>query len=197
MAKEQTVNLRCSFCGKNQREVKKLIAGPTVYICDECIGLCNDIIAEEVYPPEVADGTGGRTKLRFRIERLKREASWLSDCLQQFGAEFPESVRRAISAVLAAPEDLASAERVWDSAPAHRIPAWLGPPLERLTRIQEVLDGHRSAVERLVPPERMVALHGCLGQLSRLREELVAAAPGGPLPPTMAFEQRPRSPLLD
>src|SRR6201994_4065291 len=41
-------NLSCSFCGKNQKEVKKLIAGPTVYICDECIGLCNDIIAEEI-----------------------------------------------------------------------------------------------------------------------------------------------------
>jgi ATP-dependent Clp protease ATP-binding subunit ClpX len=39
--------LRCSFCGKSQREVKKLIAGPGVYICDECIELCNDIIAEE------------------------------------------------------------------------------------------------------------------------------------------------------
>ena len=41
-------NLCCSFCGKSQKEVKKLIAGPTVYICDECIGLCNDIIAEEL-----------------------------------------------------------------------------------------------------------------------------------------------------
>ena len=41
-------NLSCSFCGKSQKEVKKLIAGPTVYICDECIALCNDIIAEEV-----------------------------------------------------------------------------------------------------------------------------------------------------
>ncbi|MCP4499495.1 MAG: ATP-dependent Clp protease ATP-binding subunit ClpX [Deltaproteobacteria bacterium] len=40
-------NLHCSFCGKSQREVKKLIAGPTVYICDECIQLCNEIIAEE------------------------------------------------------------------------------------------------------------------------------------------------------
>ena len=39
--------LFCSFCGKNQEEVKKLIAGPSVYICDECIELCNDIIAEE------------------------------------------------------------------------------------------------------------------------------------------------------
>ncbi len=40
-------NLFCSFCGKNQDEVRKLIAGPSVYICDECIELCNDIIAEE------------------------------------------------------------------------------------------------------------------------------------------------------
>jgi len=40
-------NLSCSFCGKSQKEVRKLIAGPTVYICDECIELCNDIIAEE------------------------------------------------------------------------------------------------------------------------------------------------------
>lgn len=40
-------NLCCSFCGKSQKEVKKLIAGPGVYICDECIDLCNDIIVEE------------------------------------------------------------------------------------------------------------------------------------------------------
>ena len=40
-------NLFCSFCGKNQKEVKKLIAGPAVYICDECIQLCSEIIAEE------------------------------------------------------------------------------------------------------------------------------------------------------
>src|SRR5690554_2923012 len=41
-------NLCCSFCGKSQHEVQKLIAGPTVYICDECIGLCGHIIDEEV-----------------------------------------------------------------------------------------------------------------------------------------------------
>ncbi|MFZ2807454.1 MAG: ATP-dependent Clp protease ATP-binding subunit ClpX [Desulfosalsimonadaceae bacterium] len=43
-----TDNLFCSFCGKNQQEVKKLIAGPAVYICDECIQLCSEIIEEEV-----------------------------------------------------------------------------------------------------------------------------------------------------
>ncbi len=45
--KEEGTNVACSFCGKSQKEVKKLIAGPTVYICDECIDLCNDIISEE------------------------------------------------------------------------------------------------------------------------------------------------------
>ena len=50
-------NLCCSFCGKSQKEVKKLIAGPTVYICDECIALCNDIIAEEVEKDEPSNGS--------------------------------------------------------------------------------------------------------------------------------------------
>jgi ATP-dependent Clp protease ATP-binding subunit ClpX len=44
---DRSGTLVCSFCGKSQDEVRKLIAGPTVYICDECIDLCNDIIAEE------------------------------------------------------------------------------------------------------------------------------------------------------
>ena len=54
---ESNGNLCCSFCGKSQKEVKKLIAGPTVYICDECIALCNDIIAEEVEKDEPAAGS--------------------------------------------------------------------------------------------------------------------------------------------
>jgi ATP-dependent Clp protease ATP-binding subunit ClpX len=44
--------IRCSFCNKNQRDVRKLIAGPTVYICDECVDICLDIIAEEREPEE-------------------------------------------------------------------------------------------------------------------------------------------------
>jgi ATP-dependent Clp protease ATP-binding subunit ClpX len=58
--KRDVHTLCCSFCGKSQKEVKKLIAGPTVYICDECIGLCNDIIAEEIDREEQKD-----TKLRI------------------------------------------------------------------------------------------------------------------------------------
>ena len=47
MAEDKEKSLLCSFCGKNQHEVKKLIAGPSVFVCDECIDLCNDIIKEE------------------------------------------------------------------------------------------------------------------------------------------------------
>ncbi|MEN9945595.1 MAG: ATP-dependent Clp protease ATP-binding subunit ClpX, partial [Pseudomonadota bacterium] len=47
--------LYCSFCGKSQNEVRKLIAGPSVFICDECIDLCNDIIRDEAQ----AEGTSG------------------------------------------------------------------------------------------------------------------------------------------
>ena len=50
MSKDKSENkntLYCSFCGKSQHEVKKLIAGPTVFICDECVELCMDIIKEE------------------------------------------------------------------------------------------------------------------------------------------------------
>jgi len=54
--------LSCSFCGKSQKEVRKLIAGPTVYICDECISLCNDIIAEELDSRDSPVGAGSLPK---------------------------------------------------------------------------------------------------------------------------------------
>ncbi len=50
---DKGTSLVCSFCGKSQHEVRKLVAGPTVFICDECIELCNDIIAEEYEAEEM------------------------------------------------------------------------------------------------------------------------------------------------
>ena len=47
-ASEGNEQLLCSFCGKSQRQVKKLIAGPGVYICDECVALCVEILEEEI-----------------------------------------------------------------------------------------------------------------------------------------------------
>ncbi len=53
--------LYCSFCGKSQHEVRKLIAGPSVYVCDECVDLCNDIIREEIkHLKEFKDAKGKR-----------------------------------------------------------------------------------------------------------------------------------------
>jgi len=67
--REDNANLSCSFCGKSQKEVKKLIAGPTVYICDECIELCNDIIAEE-YGQEEAPARSSRVPKPARSAML-------------------------------------------------------------------------------------------------------------------------------
>jgi len=52
MSNDSNDKLNCSFCGKVQDDVKKLIAGPSVYICNECVDLCNDIIDEETKSQE-------------------------------------------------------------------------------------------------------------------------------------------------
>jgi ATP-dependent Clp protease ATP-binding subunit ClpX len=62
-------DLLCSFCGKSQDEVKKLIAGPSVYICDECIQLCNEIIAEE-YGQETEKESASQLPKPYEIKEL-------------------------------------------------------------------------------------------------------------------------------
>src|SRR5574344_2575022 len=54
--------LKCSFCGKTQDQVKKLIAGPEVYICDECVELCNEILDEEFFENKDKDGATAEVK---------------------------------------------------------------------------------------------------------------------------------------
>jgi ATP-dependent Clp protease ATP-binding subunit ClpX len=71
--REDGGNLSCSFCGKSQKEVRKLIAGPTVYICDECIGLCNDIIAEESDRDDSAQKGAGPIPKPVEIKRVLDE----------------------------------------------------------------------------------------------------------------------------
>ena len=58
--------LKCSFCGKSQKQVKKLIAGGGVYICDECIELCNEIIEEELGAAQAAAAESEEKKLPRR-----------------------------------------------------------------------------------------------------------------------------------
>jgi ATP-dependent Clp protease ATP-binding subunit ClpX len=69
---DSTEDLLCSFCGKSQDEVKKLIAGPSVYICDECIQLCNEIIAED-YGHELETEAAGRLPKPFEIKAILDE----------------------------------------------------------------------------------------------------------------------------
>ncbi|MDT8317148.1 MAG: ATP-dependent Clp protease ATP-binding subunit ClpX [bacterium] len=64
-------NLVCSFCGKKQEEVKKLIAGPTVYICDECIELCNDIMLEELDQEDKGEDISSVPKPKELYEELQ------------------------------------------------------------------------------------------------------------------------------
>ena len=64
--------LYCSFCGKSQHEVRKLIAGPSVFICDECVELCNDIIREEIQEKSVG-GSGGSLPTPHEIKHILDE----------------------------------------------------------------------------------------------------------------------------
>src|SRR4051812_433646 len=76
--------LLCSFCGKSQRQVKKLIAGPGVYICDECIDLCNEIIDEELTAPP-----------SFDIENLQKPKE-IWEVLNEYGVG-QEAAKRTLS----------------------------------------------------------------------------------------------------
>jgi len=83
--RDDDANLSCSFCGKSQREVMKLIAGPTVYICDECIELCNEIIAGE-YDLNDAGLTASREEVEETASREEVEEKELN-CLGADGWE--------------------------------------------------------------------------------------------------------------
>ena len=52
MAKKSTSNVKCSFCGKMQDEVERIVAGPGVYICNECIDVCSNIVENDIYEDE-------------------------------------------------------------------------------------------------------------------------------------------------
>ena len=68
-SQETDKKLFCSFCGKNQSEVKKLIAGPSVYICDECVSLCNDIIKEDLSEKD-SEGTEKKLPIPAEIKSI-------------------------------------------------------------------------------------------------------------------------------
>ncbi|MBX2860847.1 MAG: ATP-dependent protease ATP-binding subunit ClpX [Vampirovibrio sp.] len=78
MAKHEDNRLKCSFCGKSQDQVKKLIAGPEVYICDECVDLCNEILDEEFYEGEETEKTAAKPELT-EIPKPQELKNYLSE----------------------------------------------------------------------------------------------------------------------
>lgn len=103
MADDEQKVLRCSFCNKSQRDVKKLIAGPTVYICDECVDVCNGILAED----GIAAGRGVKAAGRAaaHADEYLRMAADLVGAGNHLGA-----AREARNAALAALRGLALLE---------------------------------------------------------------------------------------
>lgn len=73
----ETKQLKCSFCGKPQDQVRRLVAGPNVYICDECIELCQDIIKEEL--AAMAEESGENQNAKFELPKPKEIANILSE----------------------------------------------------------------------------------------------------------------------
>ena len=69
-------HLKCSFCGKSQEQVRKLIAGPGVYICDECIDLCNEILDEEL-----VDNHGHPGRATPENSRKAPKAAWYQNSI--------------------------------------------------------------------------------------------------------------------
>ena len=68
--------LYCSFCGKSQHEVRKLIAGPSVFVCDECVELCNEIIREEAEDVEAEAAAHRFPAGSARLRRISGRRPW-------------------------------------------------------------------------------------------------------------------------
>ena len=72
MVSHDDSRLKCSFCGKTQDQVKKLIAGPEVYICDECVELCNEILDEEFLDGKEKKETVGDNSNKDNIKEIPK-----------------------------------------------------------------------------------------------------------------------------
>ena len=91
--KKPTSTIRCSFCGKPQEMVKKIIAGPNVFICDECIGVCNNIMDSEEYENETGverasqciDAIEGGIEAIFFHDKMK---ACYKDLVRTLGAKY-------------------------------------------------------------------------------------------------------------
>jgi ClpX C4-type zinc finger/Glyoxalase superfamily protein len=101
----QKAILYCSFCGKSQHEVRALVAGPGVYICDECVGLCNDVIADkEILGMLQADETNQRQEHPTAFEHIRaKSTAEVTACVERSrkGAERWRNEAHVVSGILA------------------------------------------------------------------------------------------------
>lgn len=84
MPKHDDDKLKCSFCGKTQDQVKKLIAGPEVYICDECVELCNEILDEEFFEAKDKDGSSAENENAEKAEKAIPKPHEIKEYLDQY-----------------------------------------------------------------------------------------------------------------
>ena len=183
MAKHVEVKLTCSFCDKNQREVKKLIAGPGVYICDECVGLCNQIIGEELSPEDRREFAARSAQgiVGALVAQQARVSGLLNDCAMNTGSPLPESMRQAITQLATASRGLQSETVRWSGsepdAPAPPgVAAWLEPCLDPLSRTADALRTLRPALETLVPGKRLTTIDQAIGSVLEVRGLVVSLA---------------------
>jgi|GEM_PF-343540 ClpX C4-type zinc finger protein len=179
MAEEQAVVLSCSFCGKTQREVRKLIAGPTVYICDECIKLCNDIIFEEIDRGESADLAG---LLVTRTEHQADAVRWLRSLDQATVAGLPRPLQEAIESVGVAsrrlettlaeclPQIQAQARKTEQREREPDRTAGLGSVLDSLTIWVEILRGRKEHPSGTLSAQQTQAIDDVCNALTPLIE---------------------------
>jgi len=183
MAKEHTVNLSCSFCGKSQREVRKLIAGPRVFICDACIGLCNQILGDELsrdatssVVPESARGL-----MAGLIAQQALVCAFLAEIEQKAGEAIPAAVRKPLLDLLAASRALEAEAQSWAcpepfDGPSATVPGWLRPCLERLGGTVDALRALRPALEGLVPGIRLKVIDEAVGRINEVSGLLATVA---------------------
>ncbi len=87
--------LRCSFCAKSRNDVDKLIAGPGVYICNECVVLCDQILADELGKKDPAGGSEGRSASALQVWKGLSDDELLAEMVRAHGAH--ANVDRAVA----------------------------------------------------------------------------------------------------
>ena len=115
--------LYCSFCGKSQHEVKKLIAGPTVFICDECVELCMDIIKDEtknvVKKESIRSEKESKDKILGMLDGFKdaRKDAFLKYYKNKSGAKLPDDlIRKGLVEEILHGYNIPNASQEWLSA---------------------------------------------------------------------------------